>query len=129
MSDQRQGDSQGLQSQIDALTAQITSDRAAIETLQSDAADTKGRIDDIEAAAALDRQMIAELQEAGVVSREHAAQMERALQSSRTIGTAVGILMAEREIRQDEAFTVLKTASRNSNRKLREVAQELVEAR
>ncbi|QBX57252.1 ANTAR domain-containing protein [Nocardioides seonyuensis] len=129
MSDQRQGDSQDLQSQIDALTAQIGCDRAAIETLQSDAADTLGRIEDIEAAAALDRQMIAELQDAGVVSREHAAQMERALQSSRTIGTAVGILMAEREIRQDEAFTVLKAASRNSNRKLREVAQELVESR
>lgn len=129
MNDLPRGDSQDLQSQMDALTAEVTSGRADVEALESDAAAARERIDDIEAAAALDRQLIAELQAAGVVLREHAAQMEQALQSSRTIGTAIGILMAEREIRQDEAFTVLQTASRNSNRKLREIAHELVESR
>ena len=142
MSDQRQGDGQDLQAQIDALSEQVKDGHVAIKALQSEADAAKDRadrsearadatdirIDGIEAAAALDRELIAQLQADGIVSREHAAQMESALQSSRTIGTAIGILMEGRDIGQDEAFTVLKTVSRNANRKLREVAQEMVES-
>ncbi|HET7415173.1 MAG TPA: ANTAR domain-containing protein [Arthrobacter sp.] len=54
--------------------------------------------------------------------------MEQALTSSRTIGAAIGLLMGSRNIDQDKAFAVLKQASQDSNRKLRELAAELVQS-
>jgi AmiR/NasT family two-component response regulator len=48
--------------------------------------------------------MIADLQADGVLSHDHAEQMELALRSSRTIGAAIGIIMASRDVGEDEAF-------------------------
>jgi hypothetical protein len=58
---------------------------------------------------------------------DHAANLETALQSSREIGAALGILMAHRKVTQDDAFAMLRRASQNLHRKLREVAAEVVE--
>ena len=80
----------------------------------------------LEGRVEIDRELIAELQGEGVLSREHAAQMEQALKSSRTIGAALGMIMASRHVCEDEAFTILTTASQNYNRKLRDLAHELV---
>lgn len=52
--------------------------------------------------------------------------LERALESNRLIGTAVGILMAELRITSEEAFDRLRTASQTSNRKLSDVADDVV---
>jgi hypothetical protein len=54
-----------------------------------------------------------------------AANFETALASSRQIGTAIGILMAQRRITSDEAFALLRRASQHLNRKLRDVAAEV----
>ena len=70
--------------------------------------------------------MISELQADGVLGQEHVAQLETALVSSRVIGAAIGILMASRNIDQDEALTVLKGASQRSNTKMRDVAATIV---
>jgi AmiR/NasT family two-component response regulator len=70
--------------------------------------------------------MIADLQRDGVLSQAHADQMDEALKSSRTIGAAIGMIMASRGLTEIEAFEVLRTASQRSNRKLRELAAELV---
>jgi AmiR/NasT family two-component response regulator len=102
-----------LQRQIDALVDQVKANRLDIAKLKAD--------------AAVDREMIAELQAEGLVSQKYAAELQRALMSSRTIGTAIGILMAGRGIGQAEAFAVLQTASQHSNRKLRDLATDLVE--
>ena len=80
----------------------------------------------MESRAEIDRDMIAELSRNGVISRQHVAQLEEALKSSRTIGAAIGILMGTRGVSEEAAFDLLKTASSNSNRKLREIAAELV---
>ena len=56
-----------------------------------------------------------------------AANLEEALKSSRTIGAAIGLLMGSRDLDEERAFAVLKQVSRNSNRKLRELAAELVQ--
>jgi hypothetical protein len=56
---------------------------------------------------------------------QDARNFETALSSSRQIGTAIGILMAQRRITSDEAFTLLRTASQHLNRKLRDVAEEV----
>lgn len=50
----------------------------------------------------------------------------RALESRQIIGQATGILMARQNCRAEEAFDMLRRASQRSNRKLREVAEELV---
>lgn len=61
--------------------------------------------------------MIADLQRDGVLSQAHADQMDEALNSSRVIGAAIGMIMASRDLSEPAAFQVLRTASQNSNRK------------
>ena len=131
-----------LQAQIDALILQLAEQRRDIDLLsrRADASDTRAdlsdvradasdaRSDAIEAQALVDRNMIAELQRDGVLSREHEAQLEEALKSSRTIGAAIGIIMGSRRVTERVAFEALRTASSHSNRKLREVAADLVTA-
>ena len=58
------------------------------------------------------------------VQRE-VTQLRRALASSRTIGIAIGILMAQRRVTQDQAFEQLQQASQHRNRKLRDVAADM----
>jgi hypothetical protein len=136
-----------LQAQIDALILQMGLQRRDIDALgrRADDSDTRAdlsdaradgfenradasdaRSDRIEARALIDRDMIAELQRDGVLSRKHEAQLEEALKSSREIGAAIGIVMQSRQVPEEVAFNVLRTASRTSDRRLREVAAELV---
>ena len=58
---------------------------------------------------------------------QDARNFETALSSSRQIGTAMGILMAQRKVSSDEAFALLRTASQHLNRKLRDIAAEVEE--
>ena len=95
-------------------------------TDRADAADC--RSEQIEAQADLDRDMIVDLQAEGAVTGQHAHDLEEALKSSRTIGKAIGILMESRKVSEDKAFAILKQASQDHNRKLREIAAELVQA-
>ncbi|PKW27510.1 GAF and ANTAR domain-containing protein [Phycicoccus duodecadis] len=57
-----------------------------------------------------------------------AAQMRAALDSRKTIDMALGIIIATNHCSPDEAFTILSQASQNTNRKLRELAADLVAA-
>ena len=54
------------------------------------------------------------------------ATLRRALDSRDTIGMAKGILMAREFCTPDEAFDMLKRASQRTNRKLADVAAEMV---
>jgi hypothetical protein len=58
--------------------------------------------------------------------REQISGLEQAVASNRSIGMAIGILMAIRRIGQDEAFVLLRTVSQRTNRKLRAIADEVV---
>jgi hypothetical protein len=62
-----------------------------------------------------------------VAAEDHSANLETALRSSREIGMALGILMAHRKVTQDDAFDLLRSASQNLHRKLRDVAIEVME--
>jgi ANTAR domain/GAF domain len=53
--------------------------------------------------------------------------LERALESSREIGTAVGILMARELCTADQAFDMLRIASQHTHRKLRDIAAAVKE--
>jgi GAF domain-containing protein len=56
-------------------------------------------------------------------------QLNEALRSRAVIDQAKGILMAQNGVSADEAFRLLVGASQRSNRKLRDIAQELVDRR
>ena len=53
-------------------------------------------------------------------------QLKEALDSRAHIDQAIGILMAEQRCNAPMAFDLLRRHSQNSNRKLREVAEELI---
>lgn len=55
-------------------------------------------------------------------------QLREALKSREIIGEAKGILMERKGCTPDEAFAMLRRLSQHSNRKLREVAQEVVDS-
>lgn len=57
---------------------------------------------------------------------DRAENLQRALGTNRVIGTALGILMVQERITADQAFTRLREASQTSNRKLRDVADDVV---
>ena len=70
--------------------------------------------------------MIAELQAEGLVSSEQARNLDSALQTARTVGGAVGIVMTRYRVSEVGAFELLKKASQESNRRLRLVAADVV---
>ena len=59
--------------------------------------------------------------------RERADQLDQARATTGEIGMAMGVIMARGRMTQEEAFEVLRRASQHLNRKLRDVAAELVE--
>ncbi len=63
----------------------------------------------------------------GARQRARTEQLDRALESNREVGMAMGVLMAQGRMTRQEAFTVLRRASQHLNRKLHDVAVELVD--
>lgn len=54
------------------------------------------------------------------------AALQRALQSSRRIGAAIGVLMALRKLSYEEAFKQLSEASQRTNRKVSDLAEDIL---
>ena len=61
-----------------------------------------------------------------MLANDRARNMEQALESNREIGVAIGVLMHQHRLSRNQAFDVLRAASQDSNRKLRDIAQEVV---
>lgn len=59
-------------------------------------------------------------------ARSFAEDMRRAMESRATIEQAKGILMAESKVGPDAAFDLLRLASQRENRKVRDIAEDLV---
>jgi AmiR/NasT family two-component response regulator len=53
--------------------------------------------------------------------------LHTALQASRRIGVAIGVLMARHLVTYEQAFGMLAAASQHLNRKLRDIAAEVAE--
>ena len=62
-----------------------------------------------------------------MVNAQRIENLQRALLSNREIGTAMGVLMTRHHVTRDQAFDLLRMASQNSNRKLRDVAVDVAE--
>jgi GAF domain-containing protein len=63
---------------------------------------------------------------ASVTGHDRAEHLRAALDSSRLIGTAQGVLMATRRLKQEEAFALLRRRSNDLNRKLLDLASDVV---
>jgi AmiR/NasT family two-component response regulator len=61
--------------------------------------------------------------------RRKVEQLEEALESRTVIGQALGMLMERYGITKDEAFAFLARCSQHENRKLHDIATQLVETR
>lgn len=59
--------------------------------------------------------------------RERVRHLEQALDSSREIGIAMGVLMARNRLTRDQAFDLLRICSQRINRKLRDIAVEVAD--
>jgi chromosome segregation ATPase len=112
--------------QVAANTEDIAQLASRIDELDDRTDNVEDRLAALEAQASLDHMVLAELQVDGELSREHVAQLEQALSSSRIIGTAIGMVMASRQISQGEALEVLKQASSRSNVKLAVLCADMV---
>ncbi|GAA2160901.1 hypothetical protein GCM10009845_09890 [Pedococcus bigeumensis] len=77
---------------------------------------------------AVDGRLIARLRAEGLWHEEHAAHLGQALRSSRKIGAAIGIVMADLKVGEVAAFEILSRVSQHTNRKLNDVAHEVVDA-
>jgi AmiR/NasT family two-component response regulator len=60
-------------------------------------------------------------------AKEMADQLRHAMESRATIEQAKGILISQSRVSADEAFEILVRASQRENRKLREIATDIVE--
>ena len=85
------------------------------------------RLEASEYQAGVDRDILATLQIDEELARNHADQLEQALRTSRIIGAAVGMVMASRQLDQDDALAVLKDASSRTNVKLSVLCAEMVQ--
>jgi ANTAR domain/GAF domain len=60
--------------------------------------------------------------------RRRAEGLTAALQSNRDIGAALGVLMARLLVTREQAFDLMRIASQRSNRKLRDIAQDVLDS-
>lgn len=112
----------GVRSILSVRVAMAGAERAAFSVYAAQPA----AFDDVDLATLTVLSPFAGLAVQNAVNARKVGQLEIALQSSRQISTAVGILMSRHLLTGDEAFARMSRASQQLNRKLREIA-ELVE--
>ncbi|MFW5474333.1 ANTAR domain-containing protein [Knoellia sp. CPCC 206450] len=142
-----QGQIDDLRSRVDAsdkraLALESRADKAELwaddSTTRADAAERRAdlgsrrseddhrRLADVEGRLDVHDEIIAELQAEGLISSKQAKNLEGALQTARTIGAAVGIVMTHHRLSEAQAFELLRKASMDANSKLRLVAEDVV---
>ncbi|MBV2365380.1 ANTAR domain-containing protein [Streptomonospora nanhaiensis] len=60
-----------------------------------------------------------------IAAAQRVATLRAGYETRQEIGEAVGIIMERRRLTSDQAFALLRTASNNTNTKLREVARSV----
>jgi AmiR/NasT family two-component response regulator len=86
----------------------------------------RARIGDLERQSELDQQLVQQLEAEGVIDRTRIVGLESALQTCRRIGAAMGILMVTQMMTEEQAFEALRLASQQSQRRLRDLADDVV---
>jgi len=68
----------------------------------------------------------ASMAQLAALHQDLAIHLTRAVESNREIGVAMGILMANKRLTQEQAFTSLRIASQQLHRKLRDIAADVI---
>lgn len=102
-----------------------TGDRGTVGVLGLYSADPDAFGPDDEAIA----QILARHASVAVASARHEETMEQAVDARKLVGQAMGILMERFDVDGDRAFAILKRYSQDTNTKLRDVAQQLIDTR
>ncbi|MEV6286184.1 GAF and ANTAR domain-containing protein [Kribbella sp. NPDC051770] len=74
-------------------------------------------------------QILARHATVAVATARHEETMAQAIDARKLVGMAMGILMERFDVDSDRAFAILKRYSQDTNTKLRDVAQQLVDTR
>ncbi|MFG1911035.1 GAF and ANTAR domain-containing protein [Kribbella sp. NPDC048928] len=74
-------------------------------------------------------QILAQHASVAVASARHEETMAQAVDARKLVGQAMGILMERFDVDGDRAFAILKRYSQDTNTKLRDVAQQLIDTR
>jgi GAF domain-containing protein len=74
-------------------------------------------------------QILARHASVAIANARQEATMAQAIDARKLVGQAMGILMERYDLDGDRAFEVLRRYSQQNNRKLRDVAQELIDTR
>lgn len=110
----------------DASDARADEANRRADASENRSADDRLKIADLEARLDINEKILSELQMEGLIDRDHAVHLQEALRTSRMIGAAIGIVMASRKVSEVEAFAIISRASQNTNRKVRVLADEVV---
>ncbi len=115
----------GVRSVLDVPLATGNEGRSSVGVLglYSDRPDAFG--EDDEAIA----HILARHASVAVASARHEETMAQAVDARKLVGQAMGILMERFDVDGDRAFAILKRYSQDTNTKLRDVAQQLVDTR
>ena len=111
---------------LEELEARVAQNRADIDAIEALAQEKISVLDRVADKCDANWEMIEMLQADGLKLHDHDEQMEQALQSSRQIGAAVGIIMATRNVSEKEAFQSLVAASQRTNTKLKSIAGRVI---
>lgn len=115
---------------LSSLSVPLPFQGASIGALNNYARKTSAFASDDSLAAALEVAEVVAVAVANATAHaeleEQARNMRLAMESRAVIEQAKGVLMAQRRIRADQAFEVLRDASQRYNRKLRDIAQGIV---
>lgn len=113
-------------SRIADLETQHTADQGTIHSLEVAEVAHQETIAGLESVGVIDREVIAQLELDGIIDQTKIANLEVALASCRRIGAAMGVVMATRKVTEEQAFTMLRQASQDTHRKLRDVADDVL---
>ena len=115
----------GVRSVLDVPLTTGDGSRAAIGVLGLYSPNADAFDEDDEAIA----HILARHASVAVASARHEETMAKAVDARKLVGLAMGILMERFDIDDDRAFAILKRYSQDTNTKLRDVAQQLVDTR
>jgi GAF domain-containing protein len=115
----------GVRSVLDVPLATGNESRSTVGVLglYSDIPDAFGQDDEAIA------HILARHAAVAVASARHEATMAQAVDARKLVGQAMGILMERFDVDGDRAFAILKRYSQDTNTKLRDVAQQLIDTR
>jgi ANTAR domain len=100
------------------LREQLSANRARLTLLRRSGLDGRGR------PGAAD--VVAQVQEQLLRAGERIGHLEVALRTNRRIGIAIGIVMARRQVTDEQAFDLLREQSQVRNQKLRDLAEDVI---